>query len=62
MGRQRCSTFMVSRSLPSVRGDGDGREKREKALSENVGREKVREKGARFFHQKKNLLIKLIFF
>jgi hypothetical protein len=38
MGRQRCSTFMISGGLPSVRGDGDGREKREKALFENVGR------------------------
>jgi hypothetical protein len=36
VGCQRCSTFMVSGGLPSVRGDGDGREKRErKALSEN---------------------------
>jgi hypothetical protein len=37
VGRQRCPTFMVSGGLPSVRGDGDGREKRErKVLFENV--------------------------
>jgi hypothetical protein len=35
---------MVSGGLPFVRGDGDGREKREKAFFENVGREKMKGK------------------
>ena len=50
MGCQWCSAFMVSGGLPSMTGNGDGREKkREKALFENVGREKMKERVTHFF-------------
>jgi hypothetical protein len=58
MGRQRCSTFMISGGLPSVRGDGDGREKREKALFENVGRtyQKKKKRGKRSERENEELV------
>jgi hypothetical protein len=46
---------MVSSGLPLVMGDGDGREKREKALFENVGREKKRLLGVSKFFPKLGL-------